>query len=110
MSYHRSWRGLTAGILVLVLASVAGIQVVAHARDGHDRTTVWSDHTSSQHRVHDHEICLQLQRLTQAPSALVWNFQITPPTVTSSKLPPSSAFPYQTPAHETRPRAPPVFA
>lgn len=110
MSYNHSWRSLTAGLLVLALPSVVGIQAAAHARDGQDRTPAWTDHTSNQHWVHDHEICLQLQRLSQVPSAPVLNIQITPPTLARSNLTPSFACAHQVPVHETRPRAPPVLS
>jgi len=108
MSCYRSWRGITAGFLLVIVPSVAGAQLIAHARDGHARATVWADHTSSQQRAHDHGICVQLQRATQAPSAATPNDLIEPLLVTGRGLPHSSSFAHQAPHHKTRPRAPPV--
>ncbi len=108
MSCYRSWRSVIAGFLLVILPSVAGAQLLAHARDGHVRTTAWSDHTSSQHRAHDHDICVQLQRAIQAPSTAAPNRLIEPVLVTGRVYPHSSSFAHQTPRHETQPRAPPV--
>jgi hypothetical protein len=110
MSFYRSWRSLTAVLLVLAVPGVSGALLFAHARDGRDQTMVWTDHTSNQKRVHDHGICVQLQRLTQAPSDAAPSQPVTPPTTTGSQIPPSFACVHQVPSHVTLPRAPPASA